>query len=102
MCHQIYDIIRNHKKEDGSLLCDSFIRVPKRRQEPGYYDVVSNPMDLLKIQQKLKMEEYEDLDDMESDIELIVNNTKAFYKRTSQEYKDVVELWDLFQSNKNK
>lgn len=98
----MYDIIRNHKKDDGSLLCDSFIRVPKRRQEPGYYDVVSNPMDLLKIQQKLKMEEYEDLDDMESDIELIVNNTKAFYKRTSQEYKDASELWDLFLSNKNK
>ncbi|XP_018567021.1 protein polybromo-1 isoform X3 [Anoplophora glabripennis] len=102
LCHQIYDIIRNHKKDDGLLLCDSFIRVPKRRQEPGYYDVVSNPMDLLKVQQKLRTEEYEDLDDMESDIELIVNNTKAFYKRTSQEYKDAIELWELFLSNKNK
>lgn len=59
-------------------------------------------MDLLKVQQKLRTEEYEDLDDMESDIELIVNNTKAFYKRTSQEYKDAIELWELFQSNKNK
>jgi hypothetical protein len=39
LCHQLYDTIRNHKKEDGSLLCDAFIRVPKRRQEPGYYEV---------------------------------------------------------------
>lgn len=36
---QLYDIIRNHKKDDGSLLCDAFIRIPKRRQEPGYYEV---------------------------------------------------------------
>lgn len=35
----LYDTIRNHKKEDGSLLCDEFIRAPNRRQEPGYHDV---------------------------------------------------------------
>lgn len=35
----VYDTIRNFKKEDGMLLCDSFIRAPKRRQEPTYYDV---------------------------------------------------------------
>lgn len=102
LCHQLYDIIRTHKKTDGSLLCDSFIRVPKRRQEPKYYDVVTNPIDLLKVQQKLKMEEYEDLEDLQKDIELIVNNTKAFYKRSTQEYKDANELWDLFTSSKIK
>lgn len=102
LCSQLYDIIRNHKKDDGSLLCDSFIRVPKRRQEPRYYDVVSYPIDLLKVQQKLKMDEYIDVEDLQNDIELIVNNTKAFYKRNSQEYKDVIELWDLFLSNKHK
>nr|CAD7398151.1 unnamed protein product [Timema cristinae] len=38
LCQQVYDVIRSHKKEDGALLCDSFIRAPKRRQEPGYYE----------------------------------------------------------------
>lgn len=102
LCHQLYDSIRNHKKDDGTLLCDSFIRVPKRRQEPGYYEVVTNPIDLLKVQQKLKTEEYEDIDDLQNDIELIVSNTKAFYKRNSQEHKDATELLDLFLTNKNK
>ncbi|KAG5885887.1 hypothetical protein JTB14_019148 [Gonioctena quinquepunctata] len=101
-CQQLIDIIRNHKKEDGSLLSEFFIRVPKRRQEPAYYDVVSNPIDLLKIQQKLKMDEYDDLDDLQSDVELIVNNTKAFYKKNSQEFKDATELWDLFIASKNR
>ncbi|KAK7869922.1 hypothetical protein R5R35_013708 [Gryllus longicercus] len=102
MCQQLYDSIRNHKKEDGTLLCDAFIRVPKRRQEPGYYEVVSNPIDLLKVQQKLKTDEYEDLDDLTSDIQLLVNNAKAFYKRTSQEYKDACDMWDLFVASKNR
>ena len=30
-CQELYDTIRNHKTEDGRLLCESFIRVPKRR-----------------------------------------------------------------------
>lgn len=102
LCHQLYDTIRNHKKEDGTLLCDAFIRVPKRRQEPGYYEVVTNPIDLLKLQQKLKTDEYEDVDELTTDVQLMVNNAKAFYKRTSQEYRDACELWDLFVSTKNK
>ncbi|PSN42113.1 hypothetical protein C0J52_02963 [Blattella germanica] len=102
ICHQLYDTIRNHKKEDGSLLCDAFIRVPKRRQEPSYYEVVTNPIDLLKVQQKLKTDEYEDVEELTTDMLLMVNNSKAFYKRMSQEYKDASELWELFISTKNK
>lgn len=102
LCQQLYESVRNHKKGDGSLLCDSFIRVPKRRQEPGYYDVVSNPIDLLKVQQKLKTDEYDDIEDLQNDIELIVSNAKAFYKRNTQEYKDACELLELFISNKIK
>ncbi|KAK3930738.1 Protein polybromo-1 [Frankliniella fusca] len=100
-CQQVYDILRSHKKEDGSVLCEAFVRAPKRRQEPGYYEVVTSPMDFIKIQQKIKTDEYEDVEDMTVDVELMVNNAKAFYKRTSQEYKDAVDLWDLFCSVKD-
>ncbi|XP_011065297.1 PREDICTED: protein polybromo-1 isoform X2 [Acromyrmex echinatior] len=102
LCQQLYEILRNQKKEDGSLLCDAFIRVPKRRQEPGYYEVVSNPIDLLKVQQKLKTDEYRDMDDLAADIQLMVNNAKAFYMRTSPEYKDATELWELCINTKNR
>ena len=102
VCQQLYDIIRSHRKEDGTLLCDSFIRAPKRRQEPSYYDVVTNAIDLLRIQQKLKTDEYEDVDELTADIELLVSNTKAFYRKQSQEYKDACELLDLYYTSKNK
>lgn len=42
--------------------------------------VVSNPIDLLRVQQKIKTEEYEDVDDLQADIELLVTNAKIFYK----------------------
>ncbi|XP_066590432.1 protein polybromo-1 [Prorops nasuta] len=102
LCQQLYDVLRNQKKEDGSLLCDAFIRVPKRRQEPGYYEVVSNPIDLLKVQQKLKTDEYRDMDDLSADIQLMVSNAKAFYMRTSAEYKDATDLWELCVNTRNR
>ncbi|KAL0270693.1 UNVERIFIED_CONTAM: hypothetical protein PYX00_008011 [Menopon gallinae] len=101
-CASLYDAIRNHKKDDGTLLCDTFIRVPKRRQDPTYYEVVSNPIDLLKIQQKIKTDDYDDVEDMASDVELMVNNAKSFYKKNTQEYKDAVELWEFFNNTKAK
>ncbi|XP_063369174.1 protein polybromo-1 [Cydia amplana] len=101
MCQQLYDTIRGFKKDDGTLLCDSFIRAPKRRQEPQYYEVVSQPIDLLRVQQKLKMDNYEDLDELSADIELLVNNAKAFYKHDSVEYKDAIELWKLYTQTKH-
>ena len=42
--------------------------------------MVANPIDLLKIQQKVKTDEYEDVEDMQADMELLVSNAKSFYK----------------------
>ncbi len=40
----LYDFIRRYRREDGSELCDTFIRAPKRRTDPAYYDVVTDPI----------------------------------------------------------
>lgn len=50
------------------------------RTAADYYDVVTTPIDLLKIQQKLKTEEYEDIDQLSADVLLMINNAKAYYK----------------------
>ncbi|EDV30236.1 uncharacterized protein Dana_GF23180 [Drosophila ananassae] len=102
LCQQLYDSIRNIKKEDGSMLCDTFIRAPKRRQEPSYYEVVENPIDLLKVQQKLKTDSYDDLDDLMADLGLLIGNAKAFYKPDSMEYQDAVSLWQHIQSQRQR
>lgn len=102
LCQQLYDSLRSCKKEDGSMLCDIFIRAPKRRQEPNYYEIVKNPIDLLRVQQKLKTDSYEDVEELTTDIELLVNNAKAFYKPESDEYEDACALWDVFNANKAK
>jgi len=49
------------------------------RAEPDYYDTVTTPMDFSMIQQKLKNEDYDDIGQMSSDMQLIVSNAKAVY-----------------------
>ena len=54
--------------------------MPKRRTAADYYEVVSTPIDLLKIQQKVKTDSYDYVDQLSADIMLMVNNAKAYYQ----------------------
>lgn len=54
------------------------------------------------MQQKLKTDSYEDVEELANDFELLVNNAKAFYPADSEEHKDANALWELFQSQKSR
>ena len=92
----LFDFLRRYRREDGSELCETFIRAPKRRTEPGYYEVVTDPIDMLRIQQKLKMDEYGNMEELKEDFGKLLKNALSYYKKGSQEFKDAVELQDLF------
>ncbi|KAH9420477.1 Protein polybromo-1 [Dermatophagoides pteronyssinus] len=98
---ELIESLRNYKTSQGKLLCETFMRAPKRRTLAEYYEKVSTPIDLLRIQQKIRMDEYDDLDQFESDIKLLINNTKAFFTPDTTEYADAVKLWDVYVDLKN-
>lgn len=66
-----------------------------------YYEQISDPMDLTRIQQKVRLDEYEDVEQMAADFELLINNAKTYYPKESQEYQDASELWDFFNDIKS-
>ncbi|VDN42011.1 unnamed protein product [Gongylonema pulchrum] len=77
---ELMDILRSHRTEDNRFLCESFIRNPSRRTDPKYFEVIAHPIDLTRIQQKIKTEEYVNVEDLTSDISLLVSNHKAYYE----------------------
>ncbi|OTF79968.1 hypothetical protein BLA29_002514 [Euroglyphus maynei] len=77
------------------------MRAPKRRTLAEYYEKVSTPIDLLRMQQKIRLDEYDDLEQFESDMKLLIDNTKAFFTPDTTEYSDAIKLWDVYLDLKN-
>lgn len=60
---------------------------------PGYSDIVSQPMDMIKMQRKLTAHEYRSLKDVDRDVRLMVRNCEAFHGKQSPYTKVVRTLF---------
>ena len=92
--------MRNAKADDGHLIADSFIRLPNKRTASDYYDVIETPIDIIKIQSRIKNDEYETFYDFQIDIEQLIENAKTYHSASSLEYQDAVLLTNAFEQEK--
>ncbi|KAJ1355467.1 Protein polybromo-1 [Parelaphostrongylus tenuis] len=98
----VFDVLRHYTDSENRQLSDKFIRTPSRRTEPDYYKQIKSPIDLTRIQQKLKTEEYQSFDEFCNDIELLIDNTRNYYKEEAEEYRAANELLEIYRGTKEK
>ncbi|CAF0899175.1 unnamed protein product [Rotaria sp. Silwood1] len=101
ICQELYDAIRAYKSEDGRLVCENFIRLPSKRTHSDYYTLIKQPIDLIRIQQKIRTDEYQTLEQFIDDIELLLTNARTFYRKNSNECRDANDLSKYFYSRLN-
>ncbi|EYC16997.1 hypothetical protein Y032_0032g2608 [Ancylostoma ceylanicum] len=98
----VFDVLRQHTDSENRQLSEKFVRTPSRRAEPDYYKQVKSPIDLTRIQQKLKTEEYLSFEEFCEDVELLMENTRTYYKEETEEHKAATELYELYKLTKEK
>ncbi|VDM84739.1 unnamed protein product, partial [Strongylus vulgaris] len=98
----VFDVLRQHTDSENRQPSEKFIRTPSRRTEPDYYKQVKSPIDLTRIQQKLKTEEYLTFEEFCRDVELLMENTRMYYKEETEEHKAATELYELYKVIKDK
>ncbi|KHJ43961.1 Bromodomain protein [Trichuris suis] len=69
---------------------------------PDYYVRIRNPIDLTVIHEKLKSDEYANVDVFMSDIRLMIENAKEYYDPCSSEYIDACNFWKMMVEERRK
>lgn len=70
--------------------CEIFLNKVGKREAPGYYNIIKNPMDLGTMSKKIHL--YRELDEFVADLDLIINNcltynTAEYYIECASELK---------------
>uniref|UniRef100_H2ZED7 Bromo domain-containing protein n=1 Tax=Ciona savignyi TaxID=51511 RepID=H2ZED7_CIOSA len=100
LAQAIYDVIKDHEDSEGHLVADTFMKLPSKRYHPDYHEKIVDPIDLGKIGQRIRMDEYRDIEILTTDIQLMISNAKKYYDAESEEYSDACKLWDLYLTTK--
>ncbi|KRZ43249.1 Protein polybromo-1 [Trichinella pseudospiralis] len=99
---ELFTRMRDFVNEDGRHVSRPFFRFASKKFTPEHVKIVTNPMDLTLIHEKVKQDEYANVDQFMSDVNLMVENAKNFYKKDSVEYGDACDLWNMITEARNK
>nr|VZI51588.1 unnamed protein product [Spirometra erinaceieuropaei] len=79
-------------KEHGHYPRDTFMVLPSKEEYPDYYTVITEPIDLTMIKERMDNNLYSTHQAMVADLRLMFNNAKHYNEENSQVYRDAVSL----------
>ena len=91
----LYNTVKDYTDPKGRQLSLIFMKLPSKTELPEYYDVIKKPVGLEKIGVRLKNGVYETLEDLLSDMILMLDNACKYNEPDSQIYKDALTLQQI-------
>lgn len=88
----IFEHIGNFKNSSGENLSDPFRRLPSKRYYPDYYKEIKHPIALSQIRSKLQRGEYQNLTEVQADMNVMFENAKTYNRTDSDLYKTACKL----------
>lgn len=81
--------------QSGRQVATLFLELPSKHQYPDYYQIIKKPIDIKKIGNKIRSQQYWNVDDMLSDIILMCDNACRYNELGSEVYMDSQTLLQL-------
>lgn len=81
--------------DTGTCLGETLWKLPNRRFNLEYYNIVKKPISMAQIRNKLKKGDYINITDMTADIYLMLDNAKKAYGPMHKTHKDAVKMQKL-------
>lgn len=84
--------VKGYTNKEGYVLSSVFAKVPSRREEPNYETVITYPMDIRTIEERLQNNYYQTLSDMLTDLDHMFRNATTYNPRGHSVHADALEL----------
>lgn len=91
----LFETVRDYVCPKGRLLSAIFQKLPSKTEFPDYYEIIPKPICLEKISSRIKNNIYETVEDLLSDIILMLDNACRYNEPDSQIFKDALTLQQL-------
>ena len=98
---RIWQEVVYYEDDEGRRLSDIFMELPSKKELPDYYQIISEPIDLKKVKNKVLKGSYRDWDDFDYVMKVLFANVRQYNIETSRIYEDSKILEDVFLRARN-
>lgn len=95
LSERIHDLIESNTDEDGRYRCDIYLELPSRADYPDYYEMITEPLCLNQVAERIDSHQYNTLAELIADYDLIFKNAMTYNVEGSMVYEDALLLKQL-------